>query len=108
VDSTLFHSMPVELREGYQRSIVRAAAPGASYFVLVFDKADIPAGPPFAVTKEELREAVSKHWVIDEIRPARIYAQLPLDSPGSPFVQVRDEPDGRKSVSAWLLAAHLV
>ena len=39
VDSTLFHSMPVELREGYQQSIVRAAAPGASYFVLVFDKA---------------------------------------------------------------------
>lgn len=28
VDSTLFHSMPVELREGYQQSIVRAAAPG--------------------------------------------------------------------------------
>src|SRR6201996_385351 len=27
VDSTLFHSMPVELRDGYQRSIVRAAAP---------------------------------------------------------------------------------
>src|ERR1700756_5203883 len=26
VDSTLFHSIPVELREGYQRSIVRAAA----------------------------------------------------------------------------------
>ena len=29
--------LPVELREGYQQSIVRAAAPGASYFVLVFD-----------------------------------------------------------------------
>src|SRR5690242_4911226 len=42
VDSTLFHSMPVELRDGYQRSIVRAAAPGASYFVLVFDKAGLP------------------------------------------------------------------
>lgn len=27
VDSTLFHSMPVELRDGYQQSIVRAAAP---------------------------------------------------------------------------------
>src|SRR6202171_6653893 len=36
VDSTLFHSIPVELREGYQQAIVRAAAPGASYFVLVF------------------------------------------------------------------------
>jgi 2-polyprenyl-3-methyl-5-hydroxy-6-metoxy-1,4-benzoquinol methylase len=33
VDSTLFHSIPVEARDGYQRSIVRAAAPGASYFV---------------------------------------------------------------------------
>src|ERR1700756_4199418 len=28
IDSTLFHSMPVELREGYQQSIRRAAAPG--------------------------------------------------------------------------------
>jgi SAM-dependent methyltransferase len=28
VDSTLFHSIPVEAREGYLRSIVRAAAPG--------------------------------------------------------------------------------
>ena len=37
VDSTLFHSIPVEAREGYQQSIVRAAAPGATYFVLVFD-----------------------------------------------------------------------
>ncbi len=46
VDSTLFHSMPVELREGYQQSIVRAAAPGASYFVLVFDAAGMPADGP--------------------------------------------------------------
>jgi hypothetical protein len=30
IDSTFFHSMPIELREGYQSSIVRAAAPGAS------------------------------------------------------------------------------
>ena len=46
IDSTLFHSMPVELREGYQQSIVRAAAPGASYFVLVFDAAGMPDGRP--------------------------------------------------------------
>src|ERR1700741_2633552 len=50
VDSTLFPSIPVEAREGYQQSIVRAAAPGATYYVLVFDKAAIPEGPPFAVT----------------------------------------------------------
>ncbi len=108
VDSTLFHSMPIELREGYQRSIVRAAAPGASYFVLVFDKAAVPDGPINAVTAEELREVVSKYWVVDEIRPARIYAKLPEGIDGMPGpVDVRDEPDGLKSVRAWLLSAHL-
>lgn len=108
VDSTLFHSMPVELREGYQRSIVRAAAPGASYYVLVFDKAAVPEGPVNAVTAEELREAVSKHWVIDDIRPARIHAMLPdgVDDLPGPF-EARVEPTGLKSVGAWLLSAHL-
>ena len=77
VDSTLFHSMPVELREGYQRSIVRAAAPGASYFVLVFDKSGMPDGPPNPVTEDELRQVVSKYWTIDEIRPARIHGVFP-------------------------------
>lgn len=110
VDSTLFHSIPVEVREGYQQSVARAAAPGASYFVLVFDKAAIPEGPPFAVTENELREVVSRYWVIDEIRPARIYANFPdgvLEMPGAPRMKVEDEPDGRKSVAAWLLSAHL-
>ncbi|HYB39688.1 MAG TPA: class I SAM-dependent methyltransferase [Mycobacterium sp.] len=110
VDSTLFHSIPVEAREGYQQSIVRAAEPGASYFVLVFDKAAIPEGPPYAVTADELREIVSKYWVIDEIKPARIYANFPegvTEMPGAPQMKFEDEPDGRKSVGAWLLSAHL-
>ncbi|MGA8546773.1 MAG: methyltransferase domain-containing protein [Mycobacterium sp.] len=107
VDSTLFHSMPVELRDGYQQSIVRAASPGASYFVLVFDRSGIPVGPPNAVTEDELRDVVSRYWVIDEIRPARIHANFPDgDHPDSPFVDVRDEGNGRKSAPAWLLSAH--
>jgi SAM-dependent methyltransferase len=109
VDSTLFHSIPVQAREGYQQSIVRAAAPGASYFALVFDRKGLPDGPANPVTEDELREVVSKYWVIDEIRPARIHANLPEisgDLP-MPFSDVRDEPNGRKSVPAWLLSAHL-
>lgn len=108
VDSTLFHSMPVELRDGYQRSIVQAAAPGASYFVLVFDRAGMPDGPAHPVTEEELRDVVSRHWTIDEIRPARIHAVFP-DGFGEqfPVTDVRDEPNDRKSVPAWLLSAHL-
>ncbi|HEX2214654.1 MAG TPA: class I SAM-dependent methyltransferase [Mycobacterium sp.] len=108
VDSTLFHSMPVELREGYQQSIVRAAAPGASYFVLVFDKAGMPDGPANPVTEAELRDVVSKYWTIDEIRPARIHGVFPEGfEEFFPVTDVRDEPKGRKSVPAWLLTAHL-
>jgi 2-heptyl-1-hydroxyquinolin-4(1H)-one methyltransferase len=108
VDSTLFHSMPVELREGYQRSIVAAAAPGASYFVLVFDRTGMPDGPANPVTEDELREVVSKYWTIDEIRPARIHGVFPDGfEEFFPVVDVRDEPKGRKSVPAFLLIAHL-
>src|SRR6267142_6147960 len=109
VDSTLFHSIPVEAREGYQQSIVRAAAPGASYYALVFDRAGLPNGPANPVTEDELRDVVAKYWVIDEIRPARIHANLPdaLDGSPMPFGDLRDEPNGRKSVPAWLLSAHL-
>jgi SAM-dependent methyltransferase len=112
VDSTLFHSMPVELRKGYQESIVRAAAPGASYFVLVFDRAGMPQeGPVNAVSEDELREAVGAYWAIDEIRPARIHVAV-----AGTFEQIfrefagddlRDEGPGRKSLPAWLLSAHL-
>jgi SAM-dependent methyltransferase len=111
IDSTLFHSMPVELREGYQQSIVRAAAPGASYFVLVFDRTGMPEGTPVnAVTEPELRDVVSKYWVIDEIKPARIHANVPGDATGfTAFAGtgVTDEGNGRMSVPAWLLSAHL-
>lgn len=112
VDCTLFHSMPVELRAGYQRSIVAAAAPGASYFVLVFDSASMPtSGPLNSVSEDELRAAVSPYWVIDEIRPARIHANLPeealaplRDAGGT---DLRKEGRGRTSIGAWLLSAHL-
>jgi 2-heptyl-1-hydroxyquinolin-4(1H)-one methyltransferase len=108
VDSTLFHSIPVELRDGYQQSIVRAAAPGASYFVLVFDKAHMPEGPANPVTEDELRDIVSKYWVIDEIRPAGIHAVFPDNfQEVFPVTGVTDAPKGRKAVPAFLLSAHL-
>ncbi len=112
VDSTLFHSMPVELRDGYQQSIVRAAAPGASYFVLVFDRAGMPVdGPANPVTEQELRDVVGKYWVIDDVRPARIHANVPENFlegfGGFAGADIRDEAKGRKSLGAWLLSAHL-
>lgn len=116
VDSTLFHSIPVEARDGYLRSIARAAAPGASYFALVFDRTAFPenVGPgPAPVSADELRAAVSKYWVVEEIEPARIHGNIPaavleapMDTPLFRLETMRDEPQGRKSVPAWLLSAH--
>ena len=111
IDSTLFHSMPVELRDGYQQSIVRAAAPAASYIVLVFDKNTMgDTGPANPVTEDELRAVVGRYWVIDDVRPARIHANVPpefVDFAAFAGADIRDEADGRKSVAAWLLQAHL-
>lgn len=110
VDSTLFHSLPVEGRDGYLRSVHRAAAPGASYFVLVFAKGAFPAEmepKPNEVDEDELRAAVSKYWEIDEIRPSFILsnainiADAPLEFPPHD----RDE-QGRIKMPAYLLTAH--
>jgi SAM-dependent methyltransferase len=99
VDSTLFHSMPVELRDGYQQSIVRA------------DRTALPddslPGPAHPVTDDELRDVVSRYWVVDDIRHARIHGNLPPDFDGFPGIELKDEPKGRKSIAAWLLSAHL-
>jgi hypothetical protein len=67
----------------------------------------MPEGPANPVTADELRDVVSKYWTVDEIRPARIHATLPDGFSALGFLDVTDEPNGRKSVGAWLLSAHL-
>ncbi|NLU81346.1 class I SAM-dependent methyltransferase [Rhodococcus sp. HNM0569] len=104
VDSTLFHSLPIDRRQDYLASIARAAAPGASYYALVFEKCAFPEGEgPNAVTEDELRQAVSQHWTVDEIRPAFIHAlQAP---PEGSDIELDDK--GRALLPALLLSAHL-
>ncbi|HXA89766.1 MAG TPA: class I SAM-dependent methyltransferase [Mycobacterium sp.] len=110
VDSTLFHSLPVEGRDGYLGSVHRAAAPGASYYVLVFAKGAFPAEmetKPNEVDEDELRAAVSKYWEVDEIRPAYVHANIPPVT-NAPFEfppHDRDEK-GRMKLPAYLVTAH--
>jgi SAM-dependent methyltransferase len=112
IDSTLFHSLPVEGRDAYLQSVHRAAAPGANFYILVFAKEAFPAEVVFGpntVTEGELRSAVSKHWEIDEIRPAFIHAGMAAAIPSdAPFEMPRFENDekGRQKMPAFLLTAH--
>lgn len=111
IDSTLFHSLPVEGRNGYLKSIHRASAPGAHYYVLVFAKGAFPAEldtKPNEVDEDELRAAVSKYWEVDDIRPAFIHANavaIPADVPFEVPPHDRDEK-GRIKFPAFLLSAH--
>lgn len=106
-DSTLFHSLPVEGRDGYLRSIQRAAAPGARYYVLVFAEGAFPPEQetkPHEVSEDELRTAVSKYFVVDEIRPAWIHANPIPGMPLPPGVSL--DGKGRAKLPAYLLTAH--
>jgi SAM-dependent methyltransferase len=109
MDSTLFHSLPVEGRDGYQQSVYRAAAPGAAYYVLVFAKGAFPAEleqKPNEVDEAELRAAVGKYWEIDDVRPAFIHANMP-SGPNAPFQLPHAHDDkGRTKMPALLLSAH--
>ncbi|MGV0790521.1 class I SAM-dependent methyltransferase [Mycolicibacterium sp. XJ1819] len=110
VDSTLFHSLPIESREPYLRAVHRAAAPGAVFYMLVFAKGAFPAElevKPHELDEDELRDAVSAHWQVDEIRPAFIHAN-PMQIPDAPFeAPAHDtDPKGRMKFPAFLLSAH--
>jgi SAM-dependent methyltransferase len=108
VDSALFHAIPVALRADYLRSIRQAVGPCASLYILTFTHEAFPQDPgypiPNVVTKDELRESVSKHWTIEEIRPAVIHAYAP---------RTRSDPHtfgldkyGLEKLPALLLTAH--
>ncbi len=110
MDSTLFHSLPVESRDDYQQAVYRAAAPGATYYILVFAKGAFVGGPerkPNEVDEDELRAVVGRYWEIDEIRPAFIHANMPT-GPDAPFqLPPHDHDDkGRMKMPALLLTAH--
>ena len=98
-------------RDGYPRSVHRAAADGANNYVLAFAKGAFPpeAGQgPNTVDEDELRMAVSKYWQIDEIRPAFIHANIPPADPDA-RVQVAEfarDDKGRANLPAYLLSAH--
>lgn len=110
IDSTLFHSLPIDARHDYLHAVQRASAPGASYYVLVFAESAFPddsPAKPNAVGEYELRDAVAAHWTVDDIRPAFIHANVP-SGPGAPFeLPPHDRDDsGRMKLPAYLLSAH--
>jgi SAM-dependent methyltransferase len=111
IDSTLFHSLPVEGRDGYLQAILRASTPGATYYVLVFAKGAFPAEwetKPNEVDELELRDTVGRYWAVADVRPAFIHAN-PMTPPPGAGLPAPDHPrddKGRIKFPAFLLTAH--
>ena len=110
IDSGLFHSLPVERRSDYLRCIARAAAPGAALYILSFGP-EIGGGPnqpgPSGVTEEELRDAVSAYWVVDDVRPALLYGNAAAMPEGAEASNMARFVDGdRMRMPGFLLSAH--
>lgn len=82
-DSGLLHALPADLRDGYLQSAHRAAAPGATFYILAFGTGafgDHDGPGPTQFTEDELRQVVSRHWQVKSIRPAQLQAGTGADS----------------------------
>jgi SAM-dependent methyltransferase len=108
VDCTLFHSLPVEAREGYLSGARDAAAPGATLIMLVFTTDALPPDSPFPVpnlvTEAEVRDAVAKYWEIQDLRPAFVSVRFP-DVPDLPEHDFHIDENGIVKLPALLLTA---
>ena len=108
-DSGLLHALPAELRDGYLRSAHRAAAPGAKYYILAFGTGAFTehAGPgPTQFTEDQLREEVSRHWHVDEIRPATLVSATAKLPDGTVVTTVQPDERGWVELPAYLVIAH--
>jgi SAM-dependent methyltransferase len=108
LDSGLFHVLPPEARGGYLQSIFRAAAPGATLYILAFaagalgEQDDRPG--PRGFTEDELRDAVAPLWEVDDVRPGKVYGNdAALDTE---FPNAEHDNDGHFIVPGLLLSGH--
>ncbi len=107
LDSGLLHALPPEQRQDYLQSIFRAAAPGATLYILAFAAGalgDAEHGPR-GFAEAELRDAVSVLWRVDDLRPAKVYGNAFVSSDG-PLSHLERDDEGHFLAPGFLLTAH--
>lgn len=110
IDGLVFHCLREGLRDGYIKSIADALRPGGKFFALVFSTDAFPSDAEFGprpFTETDLREVVSGSLVVDEIRPARAWVNVPGTLPdGFEYRNVTIGSDGRAQLPSFLVSAH--
>lgn len=112
LDSGLFHALPPDRRQDYVQSIFRAAAPGASLYILAFaagaldDAHSNRPGPP-GFTENELHDAIATVWRVDDVRAAKVYGtDDAAGSPDNPLAHLDHDDEGHFMAPGFLLSAH--
>jgi SAM-dependent methyltransferase len=111
LDSGLFHALPPERRQDYLQSIFRAAAPRAALYILAFaagalgDQNDSDGPGPRGFTETGLRDAVSTLWLVDDLRPAKLYGNDNALARGL-LPNVEHDNEGHFMAPGFLLSAH--
>ena len=110
IDGLVFHCLPEELREAYIKSSAEALKPGGKFFALVFATEAFPPGADFGprpFSEAQLHDIVGKHLVVDEVKPARSWINVPSTLPdGFEYRNVNIGSDGRAQLPSWLVSAH--
>ncbi len=110
IDVLVFHCFPLKQRDGYIESIARALKPGGLFFALVFATKAFPPHADFGprpFTKDQLRDILGKHLIVDEVRAARSRVNVPASLPdGFEYRNVTIGRDGRAQLPSWLISAH--
>jgi SAM-dependent methyltransferase len=110
VDGLVFHCLPEQLRDGYIESSARALRVGGRFFALVFSTDAFPPNADFGprpFTEPGLREIVGRHLIVDEVRPARAWVNVPRTLPdGFEYRNVTIGSDGRAQLPSFLVSAH--
>jgi SAM-dependent methyltransferase len=110
IDGLVFHCLPEKLRDGYIESSARALQPGGKFFALVFSTDAFPPNADFGprpFTETQLREIVGRYLVVDEVRPARAWINVPRMLPdGFEYRNVTIGSDGRAQLPSLLVSAH--
>jgi len=110
IDGLVFHCLPEKLRPGYMESSARALRPGGKFFALVFSTDAFPPDADFGprpFTETQLRDIVGRYLVVDEVRPARAWVNVPGTLPGGfEYRNVTIGSDGRAQLPSLLVSAH--
>jgi len=80
IDSGLFHVFSDEDRARYVAGLAHVTKPGGRLYLLCFSDEEPGTQGPRRVSKEEIRQAFSGGWTVEELRTSRYEVRPDLES----------------------------